>query len=127
MPQQAAIHALDELFGQIINPIDESVSPIKGLYLCGEVRRWIKARVTEDGIGDNQAKSSGERIVKYAGTDNAVRQIVSLIDKLYDQNVKLYLSSDVPLAELYNEGALVFEFRRIYSRLMEMSQGKRAC
>ena len=96
-------------------------------YLGGEVRGWIKARGTEDGIGDNQAMSTGERIVKYASTDNAVRRFISLIDELYDQNVKLYLSSDVPLAELYNEGALIFEFRRTYSRLMEMSQGKRAC
>jgi predicted ATPase len=28
------------------------------------------------------------------------------------------------LAELYNEGALMFEFRRTYSRLMEMGQIK---
>ena len=91
-------------------------------YLGGKVRGWIKARGTEDGIGDNQALSTGERIVNYASTDNAVRRFISLIDELYDQNVTLYLSSDVPLAELYTEGALLFEFRRTYSRLMEMSQ-----
>ena len=91
-------------------------------YLGGEVRGWIKARGTEDGIGDNQAMSTGERIVNYASTDNAVRRFISLIDELYDQNVTLYLSSDVPLAELYTEGALLVEFRRTYSRLMEMSQ-----
>ena len=96
-------------------------------YLSGEVRDWINARVSENGIGDNQAVSTREGIVKYANTDNGVRQIISLIDKLYEQNVKLYLSSDVPLAELDNEGALIFEFRRTWSRLMEMSQGKRAC
>jgi cell division protein ZapE len=91
-------------------------------YLGGEVRGWIKARGTEDGIGDNQAMSTGERIVNYASTDNAVRRFISLIDELYDQDVTLYLSCDVPLADLYNEGALLFEFRRTYSRLMEMSQ-----
>ncbi len=91
-------------------------------YLSGEVRGWIKARGTEDGIGDNQAMTTGERVVTYASTDNAARRFISLIDELYDQKVNLYLTTDVPLAELYTEGALLFEFRRTYSRLMEMSQ-----
>ncbi|MFT4937721.1 MAG: cell division protein ZapE [Paraglaciecola sp.] len=91
-------------------------------YLGGEVRGWIKARGTEDGTGDNQAMSTGERIVNYASSDDIARRFISLIDELYDQDVSLYLSCDVPLAELYSEGALMFEFRRTYSRLMEMSQ-----
>jgi cell division protein ZapE len=90
--------------------------------LGGQVRGWIKARGTEDGIGDNQATSTGERIVSYATSDDAARRFISLIDELYDQDVRLYLSSDVPLHELYGEGALLFEFRRTYSRLIEMSQ-----
>ncbi len=93
-----------------------------GAYLGGEVRGWIKARGTEDGVGENQAMSTGERVVSYANSDDSTRRFISLIDELYDQNVNLYLSSDVPLAELYNEGALIFEFRRTYSRLMEMGQ-----
>jgi len=91
-------------------------------YLGGEVRGWIKARGTEDGIGDNQAMSTGGRVVTYASNDNSARRFISLIDELYDQNVTLYLCSDVPLAELYTEGALLFEFRRTFSRLVEMSQ-----
>jgi cell division protein ZapE len=87
----------------------------------GEVRGWIKARGTEDGVGENQAMSTGERTVSYASSDNAARRFISLIDELYDQNVNLYLSTDVPLDELYTEGALMFEFRRTYSRLMQMS------
>ncbi len=90
--------------------------------LSAEVRGWIKARGTEDGTGDNQAFSTGERTVSYASTDNTVRRFIALIDELYDQNVTLYLSADVPLTELYKEGALLFEFRRTYSRLIEMSQ-----
>jgi cell division protein ZapE len=92
--------------------------------LGGEVRGWIKARGTEDGIGDNQATSTGERILSYAANDDMARRFISLIDELYDQNTRLYLSTDVPLAELYLEGALLFEFRRTYSRLIEMSQTK---
>lgn len=89
-------------------------------YLGGEVRGWIKARGTEDGVGANQAMSTGERVVSYASNDDSARRFISLIDELYDQDVTLFLSSDVPLSELYKEGALTFEFRRTYSRLMEM-------
>jgi len=92
--------------------------------LGGQVRGWIKARGTEDGIGDNHATAAGERILSYGVTDDMARRFISLIDELYDQNVKLYLSSDVPIAELYLEGALIFEFRRTYSRLVEMSQNQ---
>ena len=88
----------------------------------GKVRGWIKARGTEDGIDDNQATSTGERIVSYAVNDDMARRFISLIDELYDQKVRLYVSTEVPLHELYLEGALLFEFRRTYSRLIEMSQ-----
>ncbi len=93
-------------------------------YLGGEVRGWIKARGTEDGTGENQALSTGERKVEYASSDNSARRFISLIDELYDQNVHLYMSSEVPLTELYEEGALLFEFRRTYSRLIELSRLK---
>jgi cell division protein ZapE len=92
--------------------------------LGGQVRGWIKARGTEDGIGDNQATSTGERILSYATNDDMARRFISLIDELYDQKVMLYLSLDVPLAKLYLEGSLTFEFRRTYSRIIEMSQGR---
>ncbi|MFT6898283.1 MAG: cell division protein ZapE [Paraglaciecola sp.] len=91
--------------------------------LGGQVRGWIKARGTEDGVGEDQATSTGERILSYGVNDDMARRFISLIDELYDQKVRLYLSCDVPLAELYVEGALIFEFRRTYSRLIEMSQG----
>ncbi|MEP1446219.1 MAG: cell division protein ZapE [Paraglaciecola sp.] len=90
--------------------------------LGGQIRSWIKARGTEDGIGDNQAAVTGERIVSYSESDDMARRFISLIDELYDQKVRLYLGTDVPLVELYQEGALLFEFRRTYSRLIEMSR-----
>jgi cell division protein ZapE len=92
--------------------------------LGGQVRDWIKARGTEDGIGENQAASTGERILSYATNDDMARRFISLIDELYDQKVILYLGLDVPLAKLYLEGSLIFEFRRAYSRIIEMSQGQ---
>lgn len=91
--------------------------------LGGQVRGWIKARGTEDGTGASQASATGERILSYAANDDMARRFISLIDELYDQKITLYLSSEVPLAELYLEGALILEFRRTYSRLIEMSQG----
>ncbi|MFB2659715.1 cell division protein ZapE [Shewanella mangrovisoli] len=90
--------------------------------LGGEVKGWIRARGTEDGIGDNQAATTGERQLSYAANDDPARRFISLIDELYDQGVSLYLSCEVPLNELYQGGALSFEFRRTYSRLIEMSQ-----
>lgn len=89
--------------------------------LGGEVKGWIRARGTEDGTGDNQAATTGERQLSYAANDDPARRFISLIDELYDQDVSLYLSCDVPLTELYQGGALSFEFRRTYSRLIEMS------
>lgn len=92
--------------------------------LGGEVKSWIRARGTEDGTGDNQAAATGERKLSYAANDDPARRFISLIDELYDQNVSLYLSCDVPLNELYQGGALSFEFRRTYSRLIEMSRSE---
>lgn len=90
--------------------------------LGGEVKGWIRARGTEDGTGENQATATGERKLSYAVNDDPARRFISLIDELYDQHVRLYLSCDVPLNELYQGGALSFEFRRTYSRLIEMSR-----
>ncbi|MFB2734044.1 cell division protein ZapE [Shewanella mangrovisoli] len=90
--------------------------------LGGEIKGWIRARGTEDGTGDNQAATTGERQLSYAANDDPARRFISLIDELYDQGVSLYLSCNVPLSELYQGGALSFEFRRTYSRLIEMSQ-----
>ncbi|NMD50993.1 cell division protein ZapE [Shewanella sp. DNRA4] len=89
--------------------------------LGGEVKSWIRARGTEDGTGANQAATTGERQLSYAANDDPARRFISLIDELYDQDVSLYLSCDVPLMDLYQGGALSFEFRRTYSRLIEMS------
>lgn len=92
--------------------------------LGGEVKGWIRARGTEDGTGANQAAATGERKLSYAANDDPARRFISLIDELYDQNVSLYLSCDVPLSELYQGGALSFEFRRTYSRLIAMSRSE---
>lgn len=85
--------------------------------LGGEPRSWIRARGTEDG---HFATETGDRQLSYSVNDDPARRFISLIDELYDQGVHLYLSAEVPLEDLYIQGALSFEFKRTLSRLKEM-------
>ncbi|MBJ7538944.1 cell division protein ZapE [Marinomonas transparens] len=86
--------------------------------LSSEPFEQIKARGTEDGaIGSGQ---TGERMVSLSINDDSVRRFISLVDECYDHQVVLLLNADVPLGTLYLNGALLFEFRRTYSRLIEM-------
>lgn len=52
--------------------------------------------------------------------DDVARRFVSLVDELYDRNVKLLISAQVPLEQLYSGGGLSFVFERTRSRLLEM-------
>ncbi len=52
--------------------------------------------------------------------DDQARRFVYLVDEFYDRRVKLILSADRPLPDLYAEGKLKFEFDRTVSRLLEM-------
>ena len=53
-------------------------------------------------------------------TDDIARRFIAMVDEFYERNVKLIISAEVPLLELYTEGRLNFEFRRCLSRLQEM-------
>lgn len=52
--------------------------------------------------------------------DDQTRRFLHLIDELYDRSVKLILSAEVPLLDLYVSGRLRFEMDRCQSRLLEM-------
>ncbi len=52
--------------------------------------------------------------------DDQARRFVNLVDEFYDRQVKLVVSAERPLAELYSTGKLDFEFQRTVSRLLEM-------
>ena len=55
-----------------------------------------------------------------AGMEDQARRFVNLVDVCYDANLKLIMSAEVPLLELYAGGQLDFVFRRTLSRLQEM-------
>ena len=52
--------------------------------------------------------------------ENQARRFIALVDEFYDRNVKLILSAEVALNELYSGEKLAFEFKRTTSRLEEM-------
>lgn len=52
--------------------------------------------------------------------DDIARRFIALVDEFYERHVKLIMSAEVPLNELYVGGRLSFEFKRTISRLQEM-------
>ncbi|WP_076417258.1 cell division protein ZapE [Colwellia sp. UCD-KL20] len=52
--------------------------------------------------------------------DDTTRRFIALVDEFYERNVKLIISAEVALEELYSGERLSFEFKRCLSRLQEM-------
>ena len=52
---------------------------------------------------------------------NEALLLIKLVDVLYDHRVRLVVSAQVEVHELYQEGRMVFEFERTQSRLIEMN------
>lgn len=52
--------------------------------------------------------------------ENEARRFITLIDELYDRNVKMVIAADAPSDLLYRGDRLNFEFERTRSRLIEM-------
>lgn len=55
-----------------------------------------------------------------AKSEDAARRFISLVDEFYDRNVKLIVSAEAPIAQLYGGELLQVEFDRTRSRLLEM-------
>jgi len=51
---------------------------------------------------------------------SAARRFVVMVDEFYDRNVKLLISANAPIKDLYGGRMLEFEFQRTVSRLIEM-------
>ena len=54
------------------------------------------------------------------GKDEQARRFISLVDEFYDRNVKVILSAEAAIPELYQGQRLAVEFQRTESRLQEM-------
>jgi cell division protein ZapE len=52
--------------------------------------------------------------------DDVARRFIALVDEFYERQVKLIMSAEQPLEQLYLDGILNFEFKRCISRLQEM-------
>ena len=57
-------------------------------------------------------------------SENAARRFISLVDEFYDHNVKLIISAESPILEIYQGERLKFEFQRTESRLQEMQSNE---
>ena len=64
--------------------------------------------------------------VKTMGVENddTARRFIALVDEFYERNVKLIISAEVVMDELYRGGILSFEFKRCLSRLQEMQSNE---
>ena len=54
------------------------------------------------------------------GKEDQARRFISLVDEFYDRKVKLILSAETSIKNLYQGRRLQFEFERTQSRLLEM-------
>lgn len=52
--------------------------------------------------------------------EDSARRFISLVDEFYDRNVKLIISAEAEIVDLYQGERLRFEFTRTQSRLLEM-------
>ena len=57
-------------------------------------------------------------------SENAARRFISLVDEFYDHSVKLIISAESPILEIYQGERLKFEFQRTESRLQEMQSNE---
>ncbi len=78
-----------------------------------------EAHWVAQGTEDCPANATNRRRVTSSSAD-PIRRLIALVDEFYDRGVKLILSLQAPLDELYCEGALREAFERTQSRLYEM-------
>ncbi|WP_343437397.1 cell division protein ZapE [Enterobacter roggenkampii] len=52
--------------------------------------------------------------------ESEARRFIAMVDEFYERHVKLVISAEVPLYEIYQGERLKFEFQRCLSRLQEM-------
>ena len=103
--------------------------PIQSLRVCEDVA-WFEFRALCDGPRSQNDYIELGRVFHAVlianveqmnvAKDDMARRFINLVDEFYDRNVKLIISAEVPLKDLYAGGRLEFEFQRTLSRLLEM-------
>ena len=73
------------------------------------------------GVEDNYQRS-GVLMGELQQLDDEARRFIALVDEFYDKNIKLVISAEVDIFELYQGQQLAFEFERCQSRLIEMQR-----
>jgi cell division protein ZapE len=58
--------------------------------------------------------------VMHSDQENAARRFLALVDEFYERRVKLVVSAEVAMFEIYRGERLKFEYQRCLSRLQEM-------
>lgn len=130
--------SLRESFVSLVPDMDEVVEaevltienrPIKSIRICEDVA-WFEFRELCDGPRSQNDYIGLAKIFHAvlianvermdASRDDMARRFINLVDEFYDRNVKLILSAEVELKDLYSGGRLNFEFQRTLSRLLEM-------
>ncbi len=69
---------------------------------------------------EDRYQRSGVLLADLRQLDDEARRFIALVDELYDRRVKLIISAEVGIDELYQGQQLAFEFQRCQSRLFEM-------
>lgn len=59
-----------------------------------------------------------------AAKDDMARRFINLVDEFYDRAVKLVITAEAPIENIYAGGRLDFEFERTRSRLQEMQSSE---
>ena len=73
------------------------------------------------GVEDGYQRS-GVVMGQLRGLDDEARRFIALVDEFYDRGIRLIITADVDIAELYQGTQLNFEFARCMSRLFEMQR-----
>ncbi|HDZ56584.1 MAG TPA: cell division protein ZapE [Pseudomonas xinjiangensis] len=112
--------------GEVLTVVNRG---IKSLRVCEDVA-WFEFRELCDGPRSQNDYIELAKIfhavlianVEQMGSakEDMARRFINLVDEFYDRNVKLILSAEVELKDLYTGGRLEFEFQRTLSRLLEM-------
>ncbi|MBQ0744442.1 MAG: AFG1 family ATPase [Pseudomonas sp.] len=130
--------SLQRSFASLVPDMNESVEgelltvenrPVQSVRVCEDVG-WFEFRELCDGPRSQNDYIELAKIfhavlianVEQMDTskDDMARRFINLVDEFYDRNVKLILSAEVELKDLYTGGRLSFEFQRTLSRLLEM-------